>query len=118
MDTLSAFAMGQANQGKPLMVLDWNKAAELIRDRKPKRASAGLASDWEYTGGLIFEEGSPVKREDTYCYLASTWAEPELDLDGAVVECWKLDTDEGVKGWDAHTFWPESALAILNGGAK
>ncbi len=57
MDTLSAFAMGQANLGRPHKVFDWKKAAEIIRDEKPNRASAGLAGDWEYTGGDIYRDG-------------------------------------------------------------
>lgn len=108
MDTMSAFAMGAANRGKSLMVFDWDKAARLIAERKPKRAAAGLRSDWEYTGGTIFADGSPV--HDSYTYLASTWAVPELDIDGDVVECWRWE--EG-SGWDSGTKWPASALAIL-----
>lgn len=43
MDTMSAFAKGEANRGKELMVFDWDKAAQLISERKPSVASAGLA---------------------------------------------------------------------------
>ena len=51
MDSLAAFAMGDANRGNEHMVFDWDTAATLIRDRGATEASAGLASDWEYTGG-------------------------------------------------------------------
>jgi hypothetical protein len=34
MDTLSAYAMALANIRNELMVFDWDKAAELIRDSK------------------------------------------------------------------------------------
>ena len=60
MNTWAAFAMGEANRGKELMVFDWDKAARLIKERKPKCASAGLRSDWQYTGGTIYEGGKPV----------------------------------------------------------
>jgi hypothetical protein len=70
MDSWSAFAKGEANRGKELMVFDWVKAAKLIKERKPIIASAGLCSDWEWTGGTIYENGKPVKKEDTYTYLA------------------------------------------------
>jgi len=118
MDTLSAFAMGRASQGKPRMVFDWDKAAELIRERKPQRASAGLSGDWEYTGDTIFADGKPVT--DSYTYLASTWAPPEIDIDGAIIECWLLESElgKGVNGWDENTKWPESALAILAGDGR
>lgn len=80
MNTLNAFFKGEANRGKERMVFDWNKAAELIRERKPIEASAGLREDWEYTGGIIYKKGVPVT--DSYTYLSSTWAVPELKLDG------------------------------------
>lgn len=116
MDSMSAFMRGQAAAGREPRVFDWHKAALLIRERRPSRAGAGLESDWEYTGGEIFKDGAPVPREDTYTYLASTWAAPQLDLDGEVVECWLMMSD--TPGWDSHTYWPESALAILRAEAS
>lgn len=113
MDTMSAFAMGQANRGKPVMVFDWHKAARLIVERKPTRARAGLSGDWEWTGGDIYAEGRPVPVGDTYTYLASTWATPELEIDGDTVDCFVMKDDS--PGWDSGTYWPESALAILTG---
>lgn len=111
MDTLSAFAMGRANRGRPMMVFDWNKAALLIRERRPSVARAGLRSDWEYTGGDIYRDGAPVPAAYTYVYLASTWAVPELDLDGDVVDCFLMEPD--ASGWGARTYWPDSAVAML-----
>ena len=110
MNTWAAFAMGEANRGKELMVFDWDRAARLIRERKPECASAGLRSDWEYTGGTIYEDGKPVM--DDYTYLASTWAVPELDMDGEIVECYCMQHE--APRWDANTKWPYSALAILS----
>ena len=110
MDTLSAFIMGDLNRGKEMMVFDWEKAARLIRERKPKCASAGLRSDWEYTGGKIYEDGKPVM--DDYTYLASTWAVPEIDIDGEVIDCYRMENE--VPGWSAKTKWPKSALDILS----
>jgi len=110
MDTLTAFAMGEANRGKPSMVFDWDKAARLIREQGAVRASAGLAGDWDWTGGLILSNGIPVPQENTYTFLASTWATPELEIDGQTVDCW-LYTDK----WDSGTYWPDSARQILAG---
>ena len=110
MNTFAAFVMGEANRWKELMVFDWDRAARLIRERKPERASAGLRSDWEYTGGTIYEDGKLVM--DDYTYLASTWAVPELDMDGDIVEC--FCTEHEAPGWDSETKWPKSALDILN----
>ena len=111
MDTMAAFFMGEMNRNKELMVFDWDKAARLIAEKKPKVASAGLRGDWEYTGGCIYAAGEPIK--DCYTYLASTWAVPELSLDGWSIECYRMQHE--VPEWNAVTVWPDSALAILKG---
>lgn len=72
MNTLEAFAMGEAHRGRELMVFDWNEAARRIKASGCSEASAGLRDDWEWTGGLIFSDGEPCTTE--YTYLASTWA--------------------------------------------
>ena len=113
MDSLSAMMMGQFNLGKPHRVFDWHVAAKLIREHKPKHAAAGLCRDWEYTGGSIYRDVNPVPREDTYTYLSSNWAMPELEMDGMRQGCWVYQ--EQSPGWDHETYWPESALAILRG---
>jgi hypothetical protein len=119
MDSMSAFAIGEMNRGKELMVFDWEKAAELIAERKPTKVSAGLAGDWEWTGGEIWEDGKPVT--DSYTYLASTWATPELDIDGEIVECYRMQSatpgwDVG-EGWGSDTKWPACALVIVGADA-
>lgn len=111
MDTKIAFALGRANRGKEPMVFDWNKAAELIREKSPQTAMAGLRDDWEWTGGTIYENGSPVT--DSYTYLSSTWAVPEIELDGDIVPCYKMQSE--VPDWGSDTKWPQSALNILKG---
>ena len=117
MDTLSTFVMGEINRRKPLMVFDWNKAALIIKKRQPSRATAGLSGDWEWTGGTIFSDGKPVPIDDTYTYLASTWATPELGIDGDIIECYLME-DQMPKEWGddpAHVYWPQSARDILEG---
>ncbi len=109
MDNFKAFAMGEANRGKEPMVFDWDKAAELIRDRKPERASAGLSGDWEYTGGDIYRGGQII--DDHYTYLASTWATPELDMDGDLIDCYRMKSE--IPEWGSSTKWPESSRNIL-----
>lgn len=113
MDTLRAFARGEANRGKEEMVFDWIKAAEIISERNPVCVSAGLRDDWEWTGGLIFSHGKIVEKKETYTYLASTWAVPELDIDGDVIACWKMQSE--TPGWDAKTYWPDEARSIVEG---
>ena len=110
MDTLKAFAMGQANKGKELKVFDWEKAARLIKEKNPSLVRAGLQFDWEWTGGDIYN-GKPIPLEETYVYLASTQATPEIEIDGEIQDCYKMQNE--TPGWDAKTYWPNDALKIL-----
>jgi hypothetical protein len=93
MESFAAFKRAEASRGNEMMVFDWAKAARLVKERKPTIASAGLRGDWEYTGGEIWKDGKPVPEEETYVYLASTWAVPELELDGEVVECYVMQNN-------------------------
>lgn len=111
MNTELAFAMGEMNRGKELMVFDWDKAATIIRDRKPDYADAYLDHDREWTGGNIYKDGMP--NYESYTYLASTWATPMLEIDGDSIECFKMQHE--VPEWGNGTKWPKSALNILNG---
>ena len=100
MNTISAFARGMAHRDDRPKVFDWDKAARLIRERKPFEASAGLAGDWEWTGGIIWRDSKPVPAEKTYTYLGSVWATPELEMDGYVIDCWKWEDE--TPGWDSR----------------
>ena len=112
METTKAFTMGEMNIDKELMIFDWIKAAKIIKDRRAKSASAGLSSDWEYTGGEILKNGKPIPEEDTHVYLASTWATPELEVDGVIIDCYIMQSQ--APEWNAKTYWPNEALKILN----
>ena len=111
MDSMEAYMRAQASRGKPLKVFDWNRAAQIIAERKPIEAVAGLASDLEWTAGVIWSAGRPNTREESYTYLASVWAIPVLIIEDEEIECWVYQQD--TPGWDAHTFWPESAVEIV-----
>jgi hypothetical protein len=113
MKTMAAFIKGEAAKaaGNPVKVFDWNKAAEIIKNEKPSAVAAGLSEDWEWTGGDIYKDGRPVPKDETYTYLASVWATPEIDVDGDVRPCFVM-ADE--TEWNSDTYWPQSALDILN----
>lgn len=123
MNTAQAFMMGEINHGNEVMVFNWLKAAEIIKERGAKEASAGLRGDWEYTGGRIFANGKPVDEKDTYTFLSSTWATPELEVEGEIIECYMMQLEmldlheRGIIAglWGAETDWPQEALDILNG---
>ena len=102
---------GMMNRGREMKVFDWVKAAQIIKDRKPKEVIAGLSEDWGWTAGPIFSDGKPVT--DGGAYLASTWATPVLVLDDdEEIPCWKYQHE--VPDWDADTKWPASARSILS----
>ena len=113
MNTSEAFAMGDANRGKELMVFDWDLAVKIIKDNNINNAVAGLATNMEWTSDMILEEGKPC--EDVYAYLSSTWAIPILvnsDNDEEY-DCFIM---EGGTEYDSSTVWPDSALELLNKG--
>ena len=109
MNTIAAFAMGEAYRGNEQKVFDWDKAARLIKERKPGYAYVFLAMDREWTGGCIYEDGEPFY--NAYTYLASTWAIPKIDMDGVEIPCYRMQHE--VPDWNSGTKWPESALKIL-----
>ena len=118
MNTLDAYARAQMAfaVGHKHRVFDWHKAAHRIKEVNPQEAGAGLQDDWEWTGGPIFKDGEPVPKENTYTYLSSNHAAPELELDGKLEECWIYQEDS--PGWIADTYWPQSALDILDGESE
>ena len=109
MKTLGEYVMGEKNRRKGLMVFDWDRAAMRITEERPKSAWAGLSGDWLWTSGEIYRDGKPIESEHTY--LASTWATPELEMDGNVEPCYRMESE--APEWNSHTKWPESALKIL-----
>jgi len=99
----------------PHMAFDWDKAAEIIKDRLKKHpyliAEAGLQGDWAYTGGEIFRDGKPTN--EGYTYLQSNWATPTLILewDGEEqeeIECYKKNSR-----FTSDSKWDDESLKIL-----
>ena len=118
MDTMAAYAMARANFGKELKIFDWDKAAEIIRDKKPRWAIAGLKGDMENTAGTIYEDNTPIT--DDYTYLASNWATPilQIETDEGIqdIPCYRMKHE--VPDWDSGTKWPNSAMEILTKGKE
>ena len=120
MDTMAAFAMGEANRGRERMVFDWDKAVSIIQERGLKNCGAGLESDFEYTAGSILVDGVPVTED--YTYLASNWATPQLIIysnkdDGyfdyeETVDCWVW---ENATSYNESTKFPEHLIKKLTG---
>ena len=101
---------GYENQDKPLMVFDWERAAQIIRDRGPKTAEAYLETDYFWTGSDIYQDGKPIL--DATPYLHSTWARPMLILNGEEpgIACFKMENEVS---WSGKDCWPGQSLKIL-----
>jgi hypothetical protein len=85
---------------------DWIKAANILIERNPKRASAGLIEDWLWTGDKIWDNGV---KEDSFPQLCSSWATPVLLIEGEEIECWV----SGTFG-DEESIWPKAARDIIS----
>lgn len=76
-------------------VLDWEKAAEIVRGTQ-EDVFAGLAEDWDNTGGLIGSDGRQ-QRNDEDAYVISVWATPVVAIGSESnegIECWKYAGDD------------------------
>ena len=115
-NTADVIAKGIASRDNPLKVFDWEEAAWKIKEAISNGITgpiiAGLSGDLDYTGGVIYNNGIV---DDSYLYLASTWATPVIIFDGSEIECWKFQEDLP-ESWDAKTVWPEMARNILGDG--
>lgn len=104
-------AYQRLGEGKEPKVFDWEKAAKIIIERKAISARAGLSGDWGWTGGEILRDGKPVPKNETYTYLASVHATPELEVDGEIIACYRMQSE--TPGWGSDTYWPPEALALM-----
>jgi len=111
------FLGSPAPKGSPVKAFDFDKAAIIIKDRLLKYpdliAEAGLEGDWNYTGGIIFENSNPVS--NSYTYLASNWATPTLILswDGMEQEEIECSCEQNDR-FNSSSKWDEISLKILN----
>jgi len=103
-------------QGKLMMAFDWDKAAEIIKNRFNEHsdlvAEAGLQGDWNYTGGEIFNDKKPTN--ENYTYLTSNWATPTLILfwngeEQEEVECFTTNKSR----FNSDSKWDDESLKIL-----
>lgn len=104
------------SQGKKQMAFDWDIAAKIIKEKlklhPDLKAEAGLQGDWDYTGGVIFENGKPTNED--YTFLSSNWAKPTLILewDGREQEETECSIEESER-LTAKSKWDSISLEIL-----
>lgn len=64
--------------------VDWDKVKEFVESNKENLESVtvGLAEDWSYTSGEVWnsKEGY-IPKENTYVYASSKWATPAMDVE-------------------------------------
>lgn len=107
---------GEKHANDDPKVFDWIKAAKIIIEKKPLNAIAGLAEDWFWTSGTIYEHGDISFDYDKYIYLMSIWATPIILLEYAdgrqeTVDCWVRSSER--PEWNESTYWPREAVDIL-----
>ena len=91
---------------------NWEAAAQIILEKQPKKAVAGLSGDLFWTAGTIWENGHIV--DDRYVYLSSLWATPILLLDDIEeIPCYKVSTTIDPKT-DPKISWPPEARRIID----
>lgn len=101
-------------------VFDWDKAARIIRDRKPLSAVAGLERDWPNVAVEIYREGKIEEYDDDTMFMgyrASMWDVPLLRLyfSDKHTEDYVCYVTESQTEWDVETWWPQSARDIMEG---
>lgn len=85
--------------GYKFKTLDWNKAREICKTYPNSEIKAGIAEDWRYTYGVIFDNGEYKDEENCLSdecgiCVSSRWGTPVLVIDnGNPIECSVL-TDE------------------------
>ena len=98
-------------------VFDWVKAAKIIIEKSPSNAVAGLAEDWAWTSGYIYEDEDISFDGYQYSYLMSIWATPVIFLtyndgkEAETIDCWVRSSER--PEWNEGTYWPREAVDIL-----
>lgn len=106
----SLFEKGKLSTEYVDMTFDWEKAARLIREKKPHIAYAMLEGSRDRSKHKIYQDGFPVYEDDT---VHSARLRPMIVIDGHLpVPCFKMEYE--TNGMDV---WPRKALDILEGKA-
>ena len=114
---IEGFYTERVKNNNPHKAFDWDKAAEIIKEKLKTNpnltAEAGLEGDWNYTGGIIFENGQPTT--ENYTFLESNWATPTLiiTLDNGKDESFECFTGVNER-FDAKAKWDKISLSILS----
>lgn len=78
------YGMSQTVNEDNFKQVDWERVKNYIEENKDKIESVtvGLAEDWGYTSGEVYnEDDGYIKKEDTYVYACSHWATPSMEVE-------------------------------------
>lgn len=84
--------------------MDWNKAMRIIAEHPHATIFAGLMEDWDFTSGLVYDNGTFCHE---YVFANSRWATPILVVDGEEIECWTYEKRRigvGLPYWWGRTY--------------
>jgi hypothetical protein len=105
----------KGNTMRDIYIFDWNKAARILRERKPSMATAYIGGMREHTEVSIWVNHGPLLGCNAFLLSHDICGyQPRLDCgaDYATDCAIKInDTDD----WGPDTWWPESAIDILKG---
>lgn len=87
----NAILKGMVSRGNRVKVFDWDKAIDILLEKDPILAYAGLKEDMGWTCGVIWRDGKPNIPSGSY--LSSTWATPIIEMDDISVECWSWEDE-------------------------
>lgn len=113
MDPFDIFVNGLRHEKNERRVFDWNKAAQILRDRKTLTCKACIIEDYDETVGSILIDGEPAL-DFKFPYLSSCYGTPCIVFEDCdFVPCWIPQSES--PDWTGYTYWPESARCILKG---
>lgn len=95
-------------------IFDWNKAATIIKANNPKKAYAYVGSLRKHTEVTIWQNDTIMPKTPSFLISYDNFGGGiHLGCDGFATPCSVLlsNTD----GWNRDTWWPASAVEILNG---
>lgn len=82
-----------------MKTLDYQKAQDIITERKAVIAWAGLKEDWSPTKGILYNDGKFTEKNSLSGYHQSDWATPVIKIglpDGTyeIIDCFTGQSDE------------------------
>ena len=96
------------------MVFDWERAADLLRKRRPRAAYVSMVGKRERSTPVLIYKDGEIVHDSLYGWgYYDAFDTPTLLIDGDEIECFRLENT--ITTWALGDYWPESARRILKG---